>query len=74
MKLIYFPYLNDTEVVLISPVFSIIGVEFVTESTSVFLKFESISHDLVLLLISFLADNTCSYLYVVPKRHIENSG
>lgn len=47
------------------------GVKFVTESSSVFFKFESVSRDLVLLLISFMAENACSHLYVVPKRHIK---
>ena len=45
--------------------FSIHGVKFVTECTSIFL---------VLPLISFMAENSYSQLYVVAKRHIYNSG
>ena len=70
MRLINFVYLNETvEVVLISPVFQSLESN-VTESTSVFLKFESVSHDLILSLISFMAENACSHIYVVPKLHI----
>ena len=35
------------------------------------MKFEPVSLDLALLLISFMAENVCSHLYVVPKRHIK---
>ena len=47
------------------------GFKCVTESSSVFFKYESVSRDLVLLLTSFIAENVCSHLHVVPKRHIK---
>ena len=71
MKLINFSYLNETFGCFDFVCFSIHGAKFVTESKSVFLKFELVSRELVLLLISFMAENACSYLYFVSERHIK---
>ena len=67
MKLINLTYLNETfDVVLISP-----GGKCVTESTTVFPIRESVNHNLVLLLVRFMAENAFSLLYVAQKRQIK---
>lgn len=47
------------------------GVKFVTESSRESFKFESISRDLSLFVINLMDQNTCSHLFIVPKRQIQ---
>ena len=46
----------------------ILGVKFTTESNRQSFKLELESRDLSLFLITFMQENDCSHLYIVPKR------
>jgi len=48
------------------------GVQFLTESSRKFFKFESVRFDLVFLLINFMDGNAYLHVCVVSKRHTYN--
>ena len=45
------------------------GAKYVTNSNSIFHKYESVSRDITLLLTIFIAENSSLYVYVTPKQH-----
>ena len=52
--------------------FSMFGVKFVTECSRKFFTFEWVTHDFILRLINFMAENAYLHVYIISKQHTYN--